>query len=62
MDTNSILVMAMMATFIGLLFTGYPIAYVLAGVAMIFALVGHLSDQWLDTMTGMDYMCQSFFQ
>ena len=55
MDTNSILVVAMMATFIGLLFTGYPIAYVLAGVAMIFALAGHLSDMWLDTMTGMDY-------
>jgi tripartite ATP-independent transporter DctM subunit len=55
MDINSLLVVAMMATFIGLLFTGYPIAYVLAGVAMLFALVGYLSDLWLGTMTGMDY-------
>ncbi|MFH1155093.1 MAG: TRAP transporter large permease subunit [Pseudomonadota bacterium] len=56
MDVNGILVLAMLITFIGLLFTGYPIAFVLGGVAMLFAGVGYLSDQWLGTITGLDFM------
>lgn len=56
MDINGILVLSMMATFIGLLFTGYPIAFILGGVAMLFTLVGYCSDIMLDTMTGLDYM------
>ena len=32
MEVNEILVIAMFLTFIGLLFTGYPIAFVLGGV------------------------------
>ncbi len=56
METESILVIAMMLTFIGLLFTGFPIAYILGGVSMLFALAGYCADMWLDTMTGLDYM------
>ena len=37
----------MFLTFIGLLFTGYPIALVLAGVAALFTLVGYLADLYL---------------
>lgn len=55
MEVNSILVLSMMAVFIALLFTGFPIAYVLGGVAMLFALVGYCTDLWLDTMTGLDF-------
>ncbi len=44
MEVNDFLVIAMFLTFIGLLFTGFPIAFVLGGVAMLFTLIGYLSD------------------
>ena len=56
MEINSILVIMMMLTFIGLLFTGFPIAYVLGGTAMLFTYVGYLSDMYFDSFTGLDYM------
>lgn len=56
MDANSILVILMFLTFIALLFTGYPIALVLGGVAMIFTLVGYLADTYLGTWTGLDFV------
>ena len=45
----------MFLTFIGFLFSGYPIAFVLAGVAALFTLVGYLSDIYLGTSTGVDF-------
>jgi len=45
----------MFLTFIGLLFSGYPIAFVLAGVAALFTLVGFLGDTYLGTSTGVDF-------
>ena len=56
MDFNSVLVLLMFLVFIAMLWSGYPIAFVLGGVAMIFTLVGFLSDLWFDTTTGLDYM------
>jgi tripartite ATP-independent transporter DctM subunit len=56
MELNELLVIAMFLTFIGLLFTGYPIAFVLGGVAMIFGGIAYLSDLYLDTITGIDFM------
>jgi tripartite ATP-independent transporter DctM subunit len=56
MEFNDYLVIAMFLTFIGLLFTGYPIAWVLGGVACLFALVGYCSDLWFGTITGLDYL------
>lgn len=56
MNPNGILVLCMMATFIGLLFTGYPIAFILGGVAMLYTFVGYCSDLMFNTMTGLDYM------
>ncbi len=56
MEFNDYLVIAMFLTFIGLLFTGYPIAWVLGGVACIFTLVGYYSDLWFGTITGLDYL------
>jgi len=55
-DSSGILVLAMLLTFIGLLFTGYPIAFILGGVAMLFTLVGYGADQYFGTITGLDYM------
>ncbi|MCG8639826.1 MAG: TRAP transporter large permease subunit [Desulfobacterales bacterium] len=56
MDVNGILVIGMMLCFIGLLFTGYPIAFILGGVAMLFTLIGYCSDIWFGTITGLDFM------
>ncbi len=53
---NDYLVIAMFLTFIALLFTGYPIPFVLAGVAAIFTLVGYLADLYLGAFTGLDFM------
>ncbi len=56
MEINDYLVVAMFASFAMLLFTGFPIAWVLGGVGVVFACVGYYSDIYLDTMTGLDYM------
>ena len=56
MEFNDYLVVAMFVTFIGFLFTGYPIAWVLGGVACIFTLVGYCADRWFGTVTGLDYL------
>lgn len=55
MDANEIMVIAMFLSFIALLFTGIPVAWVLAGVGIIFAFIGQFADVYLDTMTGLDY-------
>ena len=55
MEMNEILVIAMFVTFIALLFTGFPVAWVLAGVGVLFAGVGYFSDIYLDTVTGLDF-------
>ena len=55
MEVNDVLVILMFLTFIALLFTGFPIAFVLGGVAMLFTLVGYFSDLYLGTITGLDF-------
>lgn len=56
MAFNDYLVIAMFLAFLGFLFTGFPIAWVLGGVACIFTLVGYCSDLWFGTVTGLDYL------
>lgn len=56
MEFNDYLVIAMFLTFIGLLATGFPIAWVLGGVACLFTVVGYFSDLWFGTITGLDYL------
>lgn len=55
METCDILVISMFLTFLGLLASGFPIAFSLGGTAVIFAVVGNLADSYLGTMTGLDY-------
>ena len=55
MEINEILVLAMFGTFVALLFTGFPVAWVLGGTAVLFAGIGWLSDSYLDSVTGLDY-------
>ncbi len=55
MDANEVLVIAMFLSFIALLFTGIPVAWVLGGIGIIFAFLGQFTDTYMDTMTGLDY-------
>ncbi|WP_027855165.1 TRAP transporter large permease [Marinobacterium litorale] len=55
MDANEVLVVLMFGTFIALLFTGLPVAYVLAGVGIVFTMIGYFSDLYIGTITGLDY-------
>jgi tripartite ATP-independent transporter DctM subunit len=56
MGLNDYLVIAMFLTFIALLFTGFPIAWVLCGTAVIFTLVGWTADIWFGGFTGVDFL------
>ncbi len=56
MEINEILIVAMFVTFILLLFTGLPVAWVLAGVGVLFAFIAYQSDIYLDTITGIDFL------
>lgn len=55
MDANTILVMSMFIAFILLLFSGFPIAWVLGGIGVLFAFIGQFSDIYFGTWTGLDY-------
>lgn len=62
MELNAILVLCMFATFVGLLLTGFPVAWVLAITALAFAGVGHVAvehfdaDLWFDWSSTMGSM------
>ncbi len=55
MEINDYLVISMFISFILLLMSGIPIAWVLGGIGVAFVGVGYLSDLYLDTITGLDY-------
>ncbi len=55
MDVNEILVILMFLSFITLLFTGIPVAYVLGGIGIAFAGIAYLTDLYLGTFTGLDF-------
>ncbi|MGB5834998.1 MAG: TRAP transporter large permease subunit, partial [Thiohalocapsa sp.] len=55
LEPEHILVIGMFLSFIALLFTGFPVAWVLAGVGISFAGIGYLTDIYWDTATGLDY-------
>ncbi|NIR32519.1 MAG: TRAP transporter large permease subunit [Gammaproteobacteria bacterium] len=46
MELTTIFVVAMFATFIVLLFTGFPVAWVLGGTAVIYTVVGIVAVEW----------------
>ena len=55
MEVSDYLVISMFATFIALLFTGFPIAWVLGGTAVIFTGVGIMADLYLGAWTGINF-------
>ncbi len=46
MDLNLVFVLLMFGSFAALLFTGYPVAFILAGVGLIFAGLGEVLNIW----------------
>ncbi len=56
MEINDWLVIAMFVSFIFLLFSGLPVAFVLAGTGVLFTIVGYYADIYLDAATGLDYL------
>ena len=61
--TEEMMVIGMFLTFIGLLFTGFPVAWTLAGTGMLFGFAAYLFDNDLmlwtgleSTFTGLDYL------
>jgi tripartite ATP-independent transporter DctM subunit len=55
MEVNEILCVAMFVSFIALLFTGFPVAWVLGGVAMAFTLIGWALSTYTDLMADSFY-------
>jgi|TARA_Y100000294_G_scaffold58043_1_gene54894 tripartite ATP-independent transporter DctM subunit len=55
-EINDYMVVAMFVTFAAFLFTGFPVAFVLGGIGVIFAAVGYFADLYFDTVTGLDFL------
>jgi tripartite ATP-independent transporter DctM subunit len=55
MEINEILATCMFGSFILLLFTGYPVAWVLGGIAIVFSVLAMLMDHWFDAFIGIDW-------
>lgn len=48
MGIEDILVLAMFASFMALLLTGFPVAWSLAGIGLVFAVIGHVLVEYFD--------------
>ncbi|MEM1048978.1 MAG: TRAP transporter large permease subunit [Pseudomonadota bacterium] len=60
---EEVLVVWMFMSFVGLLFTGFPVAWVLAGIGVAFCGIAYLADNGMlawtgleETLTGLDYL------
>ncbi len=56
MEFNEILCVLMFASFIGLLFTGFPVAWVLGGLSIVFTVIGWGASSFTDLMTDSFYV------
>ncbi|MEZ9527318.1 TRAP transporter large permease [Enterovibrio norvegicus] len=55
MEINEILVLMMFGAFVLLLFTSFPVAWVLGGIALTFVPIAMLADEWFDAFIGIDW-------
>ncbi|MCW5700428.1 MAG: TRAP transporter large permease subunit [Rhodospirillales bacterium] len=61
MPINEILAILMFVSFIVLLFVGFPVAWTLGGIAVVFAAISIFCDTYLDTFIGIDWAYVSLF-
>ncbi|OED49275.1 C4-dicarboxylate ABC transporter [Rhodobacteraceae bacterium (ex Bugula neritina AB1)] len=54
-DPAQYMAIALFASFVLLIFTGYPVAWLMGGLAVAFTAVSVLSDTYLDTFFGVDW-------
>ena len=59
MELNEILALAMFFAFILLVFTGFPVAWILAGLAILFTCIAIIVDIDLGLFTGVDWLYTS---
>ena len=55
MDANAVLLITMFLTFVALLFTGYPVAFVLGGVGILFTAISVSYSHLTGINTGLDF-------
>jgi tripartite ATP-independent transporter DctM subunit len=55
MEINEVLAILMFVSFIGMLFVGFPVAWTLGGIAMVFAAISIALDTYFDTFIGIDW-------
>lgn len=54
-DPNHYMAVALFASFIIFIFIGYPVAWLMGGLAVLFTSIAILSDTYLDTFFGLDW-------
>ena len=54
-DPAQYMAIAMFVSFVLLIFTGFPVAWLMAGLAIVFTTISVLSDTYLDTFFGVDW-------
>jgi tripartite ATP-independent transporter DctM subunit len=54
-DPAQYMAIVLFASFVGLIFTGYPVAWLMGGLAVAFTAMSVLSDTYLDTFFGVDW-------
>jgi tripartite ATP-independent transporter DctM subunit len=55
MEINEILAILMFVSFIGILFMGFPVAWTLGGLGILFAAIAIACDTYFDTFIGIDW-------
>ena len=54
-ESNHYMALLLFASFISLIFMGYPVAWLMGGLAIIFTAISVVSDNYLDTFFGVDW-------
>ena len=54
-DPAQYMAIALFLSFIVLIFTGYPVAWLMGGLAVAFTAISVFSDNYLDTFFGVDW-------
>lgn len=55
MEVNELLAVAMFGSFIALLLSGFPVAWVMGGVALVFSILAMGMDAWFGSWIGIDW-------
>jgi len=54
-ELSHYLALILFGSFIGLLFTGFPVAWIMGGLAILFTGISVVADSYLDTFIGLDW-------